>query len=1450
MGNPVTNVLSSFDQPKAAAPPVPPATTPNANPVTSLLSSFDTGTSKPVVPANVPSVSETPAPPQLDAPVNPINDVLKSFDVRGSSALSPQEREQSSRPDPENNVDEPWYSKTWDWLNKPLYDAHQWGVRTGAGTIERGVESGVEDLISGLTSPLSLALTIGTLGGGTVLSGTSVGLRALGVAAEDAPVVARGLKVLMDAGFTGQAVQGLVTQSPQFLDALKDGDYETATRLGTNILAVGGLTALGAKHTFEDAAAIKEYAKGGNTPQARQTMAMAKKIAGKLDESNVVAAQKAKELQQSIVEELTKAGSMDDVTQGAIRKYMLANGDSKLLKDWHDALSGALPVRAENAEELAVREKGVELKKWLGNSKFVDSTGAPQTLFLTDSAEGTNKLGPTLSVAGDPADGHFVKMERPKDFGDLKNLQKFIADQGGDAPAKDILTAAGFDSILYKGEDGKPAVIALKDENIRPAEENKAAAQKIWNKDFVYRAVDPKNADIVRNAGLKPGEFHDTPEEALKQGTTPVSGDRSGLRIFAVPRSEVEAGATSAEPKYAYRSRDVGEKGVPSQSHSQATMSEEEAKTYMASREKITGKPQEIVRIDLNKLDPKDYESKPGPNKNDWIKFKRDLDEADVESGPKQKPRSSHMPSHEVVLDENGKPTSNVVPLRGDTEHPITLDRTRFESEYTPAEKEKLLSMYKKAQALTPEQIQIAKRMREFYDNQFNRANEKGMIRTAVENYHPQAWAKDRPGVLESLFGIKHEASDNSALNALRHQTDNGAFDTNISAAKHRAYETEFQGEMAGQKAKSYDLSYHAADYQHKLDRAIAARDFLENLRASGARASDGRPLVALAGSSKVVGAESGNPALLVNPNTAKNIQISHDIITAMSKDGRLEKLLANGTIEKLPWTREITDEKTGETTKVPTFGWNTDGYQVIDHPSMRDWHYLGKDTGGNNAIMRAQMRIHPEAADYVRQVVGADTSKFRTNPYLKTLMAAQREAKGALLSFSPFHAVQEGLRGVMLGINPFDWRPVDVANDPLLRLGVRNNLTFPDYKAQDMFSEGSVSHSKIIGKIPGLNKIQDYIQEFTFDKLIPSLKARAFKSVYQRFLEKMPGASADEVAHSAATYVNDTFGGQHWRDLGASTQSQDMMRAVALAPDWLTSEIRSLWRAAGGQGKAAGQIARADMTRLAAGMYVTARVVNMLTSGKLHPEAPFGLVVPGKNGEDEKVYSMRTLPTDLVHVLTDPRGFAMGRTNPLIVKTAIEGLTSRDQFGRKVTGQQEFSDFYHNFIPIGGQALLRGNAGGLSNADQSVKALGGTVYKYRTEAERLAQEKASDHMPSGPVDPAQLAAHQRNLSLEDGLRNGEISRGEVLRKLPAREAQTVIQQSKMSPLQARFTRLPLKDALSVWAIATPKERDDLHALLWKKRLAYLQSHSNGNERNADPTWRKLQSVMADLHGR
>lgn len=91
-------------------------------------------------------------------------------------------------------------------------------------------------------------------------------------------------------------------------------------------------------------------------------------------------------------------------------------------------------------------------------------------------------------------------------------------------------------------------------------------------------------------------------------------------------------------PNYAYRVRDVGETGVPSQSHSQATMSEGEARSYIDSRGTLTGKPQELVKIDLNKIPPDQYSKMSGPNGHDWIKFNSDVPESFVENAGQKVP--------------------------------------------------------------------------------------------------------------------------------------------------------------------------------------------------------------------------------------------------------------------------------------------------------------------------------------------------------------------------------------------------------------------------------------------------------------------------------------------------------------------------------------------------------------------------------------------------------------------------------------------------------------------------------------------------------------------------------------------------------------------------------------------------------------------------------------------
>ncbi|SRR6266568_1992124 len=1331
----------------------------------------------------------------IDDPRNVTDRYAQTADTRG---LSADERAYGNS-DPEKMEDEPWYSKAWEWMNSPLYDLHKWGTREGAGQFERGVESGLEDIGSGFLTPLQLGLTLATFGGGAVEgAGLSV-LRSIGVNEVAAPIVARAAKGLMTAGFSIDMLHGLMTQSPEFLDALKDGDIETATRLGTNMLATGVMLREGLKHGIEDGKAVKEYINKKNGT-VTDHLKLSAELAGKYDEAKSMGNDSARTKMEAIATQLKEAGVDNKTTEAGIRHYMTQDGEVSRIQKMIGIAEGTIRPREYTAEESAQIEKGAELRKWASESGPVvlNSDGSPRTLYLTDSAEGTHQLGQTLSYAGDPADAHYVQMKKPYTFDSeeaMKAFVKRVGDSAGLTDPKEAQVAAvheleskGNDGIVYKGDDGTAKVITFHDEQYRPVEEFKKAADAAWNREHVYAAVDSQFADQIRNAGLKSPRrkemrYYATADEALKNAVLPESGNAKDVKVYSVPRAEVEQGIRE----------DLTQKAGPTEAG-----------------------PRELV--------------------------KDTVPDSDLVTS------RTHMPGHELEINEEGKLTGRSTPLRPVGAEDMPGDNSRFVNSYTPEEKQELINGMKAALSLTDNQKAVAKTLRQLYDQSFQKAWEHGLIRQWVESYHPQAWASEDSSMWNTLFGKNTEKVTSGTMNELRNDTNAGHFDTNVNQAKHRAFQTEFQGIMAGEKFKSDDLSMHAFNHVRAIESAIAGREFVDGLRARSLKATDGRPAAVLAGTTRVMGGDTGNPAIAISPRSIKAIHISPEKIQAMREGINprtnmtdLEEGLQNGTIERLPWTIDV--EGPDGPRKENAYAYSTEGYVSIDHPSMRGWGYSGHDTAGAPAIMHGNIMVHPDFATEVRRVVGAEKSVVRESKILSGINVAAGEAKGLLLSISPFHIVQEGLRAAMVGINPLRFDHIDINSNPDLQIGVKNGLVRKDYRAKDKFSTGYASHSKLISAIPGLNRMQGAMQDFLFDKYIPGLKDRAYLKMYEEMRAQHPQLSADEASSRTADMTNDIFGGQNWRKLGVSTSQQDFARMAALAPDWLLSEVRMLGRAAGLMDKESGAMSRKMMAKQVAGLWIAARVLNMLSTGQMHNEAPFGVASKNDKGE-EKVYSIRTLPTDLMHVISDPSQFIANRVNPLTVRPSVEFLTGRDAMGRKATWDTQASDLVRNVVPIAGQNLIRG--GEMSGIDQITKAAGATIYKYRTRAEKLAQEYASDRMPSGPVNPENLAKHQEDIRLEDALRKGTIARGDLLQKVSKRRADEIIRRAPMSPLQARFDRLPLSESVNVWDSSTPSEKDQLKTLLWKKRQEFIKQHSV-RERESDPTWRKLQSIYADI---
>jgi hypothetical protein len=686
--------------------------------------------------------------------------------------------------------------------------------------------------------------------------------------------------------------------------------------------------------------------------------------------------------------------------------------------------------------------------------------------------------------------------------------------------------------------------------------------------------------------------------------------------------------------------------------------------------------------------------------------------------------------------------------------------------------------------------------------------------------------------------------------------------------------------------------------------------------------------MVALAGHGQLVEGENGeDPAVLVNPDRIRNIRIANDRIARLKKSGDLDRLIEEGKIVAYPATPESIIKGQGliykgELTpgsgvhqfehpahpgitaalnggrgitsdavvskmmdKLHEFGrtadplkegkdehyfWNTHDYQTIDHSAFHDWNFGAQAPDGTPVMVKSELLVHPDAYEYLNRQIGPGSLPSK-NPIVRALLGVGGEAKHLTLSLSPFHIFQEGLRAIMSGVSPFGIEKWDLRNDPTLYKLVRHGMTLgKDQAGVQDFAEGTVAsgRSKILGSIPVVRDVQNWMQTFLFDKYIPGLKVRAGKALYDRYLRAATDAdgnfkagwNAERVARTAAADTNERFGGINYKQLGRSAGAQDAMRLAALAPDWLESEMRFAKRAV--TGGVEGTIARRDMARMAAGLWITARVLNYLTTGKPHNEAPFGVAIQDREGH-EKVYSIRTMPTDVLHMMHDPWNFLLGRVSPL-GKMGVEAVTGRDRFGRRLTPFQQIVDVTRGTLPIPvqlvGQAATGTLPSGLTNVDQAVKAAGFTAMPYRTEARKLAINLASNRSESGTVDMEQLGRHQAKIEFEDRLRAGSMRPEQIHQlvedgDLSVKEGKEIIKNSMetqgmtadMASLYSRALHLPMKDFLQVWDAATPNEKGTLSKLMLKKKQSYFKSAYSTmtpQQRNLDRTYRRLRTMF------
>jgi hypothetical protein len=282
--------------------------------------------------------------------------------------------------------------------------------------------------------------------------------------------------------------------------------------------------------------------------------------------------------------------------------------------------------------------------------------------------------------------------------------------------------------------------------------------------------------------------------------------------------------------------------------------------------------------------------------------------------------------------------------------------------------------------------------------------------------------------------------------------------------------------------------------------------------------------------------------------------------------------------------------------------------------------------------------------------------------------------------------------------------------------------------------------------------------------------------------------------------------------------------------------------------------------------LWASARLLNLLYSGNAHYETPFGLATKDKDGREIE-FSVRTMPTDILHMASDPMGFLNGRMSPFL-RTEEEVRTGRNQYGQKLTPGEKYVDMASNLVPIWGQSALKQVTHLATSADvpgyaQVAKGLGATTAVYRTPAEKTAANLASERSEEGSMNPAKIARHRLLLQLEDDVRNGRIKTDDLEHmvaygNLPIADAKAVLknvqetagEDPETARLYSRVSRLDFEGAAAVWDDANPKEKKVLEKLIRKKANSYLKksiTDHTPDERAKDPMFKRARQIAPIL---
>lgn len=735
---------------------------------------------------------------------------------------------------------------------------------------------------------------------------------------------------------------------------------------------------------------------------------------------------------------------------------------------------------------------------------------------------------------------------------------------------------------------------------------------------------------------------------------------------------------------------------------------------------------------------------------------------------------------------------------------------------------------YDKAHKLTDQQKLVAQQVKSHLDDMLQIGRANGLLEYGARNY------------------VRHLYEQADAADLL-HLLDTNEISPNPGFIQQRVFRTYYEAEGHGMVPRNKDIGYLVTAYDKSFNQALASRAFLRSLL--DGRARDGRPLAAIKLRGKwLVATDDQKPLVLQQRERPADLK------------GYREFDLAP--------TRNFLFEPTRE---------DLEGFQHDPKLFEEDPERL---------VFKGDLIFHPEVADRIQDMLTPgwfDRNETWPQKIGHAMLKGSAVAKEMMTMMAPFHLVQLGEHSVEHWVNPTKLPEIDVSGkgeeSRKQRLLASNGLNLVDFDAEGLFSAKALKG--LTEGVPGLNVAMgavDSLSRWQFENIIPRMKMKAariyFDRNWDRYGDRLEaeqlsnmGATAKSapqirqlahdtaermVAELSAKQANASFGNLN-TDFDAVHRSKtfkQLLRLTMFAPDFLESRIRYTGQAFNRYGGEQ----RAALLRGALGMYMIARIANyVLNKGdmKMDPEHAFTVVAGGRN------FSLRSQEGDILHLVTDPRGFIYNRMNPLTTTPLVEFLSGRDQFGRQLSYTHQMENLAKRTLPFGVQKVIETSGEGW--LDSILSSTGLNASNYRTPAEEMTHKLYLQNIPDLPDDPDRRAMSRARFQMEQQLREGKIKPAAVLQaakdgKMSFRQAWMTIERSRHSELYNEFASGAVRmmpahrgdpSALDIFAKANPAERLELRGALMRKGMDQLPEIQDKVARDElVKEWRQaLQSV-------